>query len=141
MSDSKIVYDASILSTMKLFENITHARLKDCIVEEERIIFIVSPGDLMKSLGRNAEHVKRLAEKLKKKIKVVEFNSELFGFIKNFIHPLKVDAMHEEEGIVVLESSDSKVKGLLIGRAAHNLRKLEEYVKRYFPQLKEIKVV
>jgi len=122
-------------------KKITRAKVKDCILEEERIIFVVDEGQLRKALGKSAENVKRVVNLVKKKIKIVEFSPEMLKFIKNFIHPLKIDAIHEEENIVILESQDTRVKGLLIGRAAQNLRKLEEYVKRYYPDLKEIKVV
>ena len=125
---------------MRTFDNVTRAKLKDCIVEEDRIVFIVSENELSKAIGKNAANVKRLFEILKKKIKIVEFNPELIKLVKNFIHPLKVDSITEENGIVVIESSDSKTKGLLIGRAASNLRKLEEYIRRYI-DVKEIKVV
>lgn len=139
--NSKVIYDTSLIKIMNSFDRITRAKLKDCIFEEDKIIFIVESGELGKALGKNAANVKRLAELLRKKIKLVEFNENMLQMIKNFIHPLKVDNIYEEEGIVVLESQDTKVKGLLIGRAAQNLRKLEEYIKRYFSNLKEIKVV
>ena len=141
MSESKVVYDANILGIMKLFENLTHSRIKDCIVEPEKLIFIVETGELRKALGKGAENVRKLAEKFGKKVKIVEYNTDLLKLITAFIHPLKVDAMHEEDGVVVLESTDTKTKGLLIGRAAKNLRQLEDYIRRYVPALKEIKVV
>ncbi|MEK6886383.1 MAG: NusA-like transcription termination signal-binding factor [Nanoarchaeota archaeon] len=140
MSNTKVVFDINTLNLMRTFDNVTRAKLKDCIVEEDRIVFIVSENELSKAIGKNAANVKRLFEILKKKIKIVEFNPELIKLIKNFIHPLKVDSITEENGIVVIESSDSKTKGLLIGRAASNLRKLEEYIRRYI-DVKEIKVV
>lgn len=140
MSNTKVVFDVNVLNTMKLFDRITHASLKDCIIEEERIIFVVNEGELGKALGKQAVNVKRLFETLKKKIKIVEFNSDKLKFISNFIHPLKVDNISEKDGIVILESHDTKTKGLLIGRAAQNLRKLEEYVRRYY-DVKEIKIV
>ena len=114
--NTKVVFDINVLNIMKTFDNVTHAKLKDCIVEEEKIIFIVSENELSKAIGKNASNVKRLAEILKKKIKIVEFSSDTLKLIKNFIHPLKADNIYEENGIVVLESADSKVKGLLIGR-------------------------
>ncbi len=138
--NTKVVFDINVLNIMKTFDNVTHARLKDCIVENERIIFIVAENELSKAIGKNAANVKRLAEILKKKIKIVEFSFDKLNLIKNFIHPLKADKIYEENGIVVIESADSKVKGLLIGRAAQNLRKLEEYIRRYV-DVKEIKVV
>ena len=141
MNLSKIVYDTDTIFLMNTFEKITHSRLKDCILEEERAIFIVQPGQLRKALGKSAENVKRVSNAIKRKIKVVEFNPELLKFIKNFIHPLKIEAIHEQDNVVILESHDTHIKGLLIGRAAQNLRKLEEYVRRYFPDVKEIKIV
>lgn len=137
--NSKVVFDVNIINMMKLFDNVTHASVKDCIVEDERIIFIVDEGQLMKALGKGAVNIKRLSELLKKKIKIVEYSSDKFKFIQHFIHPLKVDNISEEDGVVMLESADTKTKGLLIGRAAKNLRKLEEYIRRYF-EVKEIKV-
>jgi transcription termination/antitermination protein NusA len=140
MSATKIIYDASVLATMKTFENMTRAAIKDCIVEEERIIFVVLEGELKKALGKGAENIKKLGEKFKKKAKVVEFSTNMLTLIKNFIHPLKVENMTEQDNVVVLESTDTKVKGLLIGRAAKNLRALENNIRRYYPDLKEIKV-
>ena len=137
---SKVIFDVNVLNTMKLFDRITRAAVKDCIIEDDRIIFIVNEGELRKALGAQAMNVKRLFETLKKKIKIVEFSGDKFKFISNFIHPLKVDNISEQDGIVILESHDTKTKGLLIGRAAQNLRKLEEYVRRYY-DVKEIKVV
>ena len=138
--NTKVVFDINVLNIMKSFDNIAHAKLKDCIAEEDKIIFIVAENELSKAIGKNAANVKRLAEFLKKKIKIVEFSPDLMKLVKNFIHPWKADNIYEEGGIVVIESSDPKVKGLLIGRAAQNLRKLEEYIRRYI-DVKEIKVV
>ncbi len=140
MSVSKVVYDKDILNLMKSFENITHSRLKDCIVEEDKLIFVVNDGELRKALGRNAENVKKLYNALKKKIKIVEYSDDKLKLVQNFIHPLKVDNVREEDGMIILESEDTKVKGLIIGRAAQNLRKLENHIRRYF-DVKEIKVV
>ena len=129
------------LGLMKLFENITHSRIKDCIIEPEKIIFIVQENELRQALGKGAENIRKLSEKFKKRAKIVEFKPNMLDYIKNFIHPLKVEEITENDGIVTLKSSDMKTRGLLIGRAAKNLRSLEEYVKRDFPNLKEIKVI
>ena len=136
----KIRFDNNILGIMKKFEQVTHSRLKDCISEEDRIIFVVYETEARKAIGDKGANVKRLAEIFRKKIKIVEFSSDLFTLIKNFIHPLKVSNITEEDGIVIIEGSDVRTRGLLIGRAAQNLRQLEEYIRRYLP-VKEIKVV
>lgn len=129
------------LGLMKLFENMTHSKIKDCIIEPERIIFIVQDGELRQALGKGAENIKKLSEKFKKRVKIVEFKQNMLDYIKNFVHPNKLEEITEAEGIVTMKSNDTKTRGLLIGRAAKNLRALESYVKRDFPNLKEIKVV
>jgi len=77
---------------------------------------------------------------LKKKIKIVEFNSDIKQFIRNFILPLQVKDINQEENIITIEGPDTKTKGLLIGRERKNLENLKNIVKRYF-EIEDIKVV
>lgn len=137
----KIKFDANLIKFMSLFQSLTRSKLKDCIDDGEKLVFIVEPGELFKALGKNASNLKRLENKFKKKVRIIEFHSEKLTFISKAIAPLKVDDIEEKDGIVTLKSSDTKTKGLLIGRAAKNLRNLESVVQRYFPDVKEIKVV
>ncbi len=137
---SKIIYDSNIIKFMSSFESLTKAKLKDCINEPDRLIFIVEEGELGKAVGKKALNVKKLENFFRKKVKIVEFHSNLFNFIQASIYPLRLNEIHEEEGIVIMVGPDAQTKGLLIGKNAANLRKLEEYVRRYF-KVKEIKVV
>lgn len=137
---SKIIYDSNLIKVMNSFCAITRTKLKDCISEDDKLIFVVEEGELGKAVGKKAGNVKKLENYFNKKIKIVEFHDDLLRFIQAFIYPLRVKEIHEEEGIVVIVGPDMQTKGLLIGKNAYNLRKLEEYVKRYF-EVKEIKVV
>jgi N utilization substance protein A len=124
---------------MASFEKATKAEVKDFIELEDMLIFVVQPGNLFKAIGPKGANVKRLSEKLHKRIKIVEYNPDLAMFIANMIHPLKADSIVQEGKIVTIMSDDTKTKGLLIGRNAQNLRQLEKVVKRYF-DIDEIKV-
>lgn len=137
---SKIVYDSNIMKFMSSFESVTKAKLKDCINETNRIIFIVEEGELGKAVGKKAANVKKLENYFRKKIKIVEFHPNVLNFIQSFIYPLRLNEIHEEGGIIVMVGPDAQTKGLLIGKNAANLRKLEEYVRRYF-DIKEMKVI
>ena len=55
--------------------------------------------------------------------------------------PLKILEAKNEDDIVTLTGPDQKTKGLMIGAKAANLRMYEKIVQKYYPQLKEIKVV
>ena len=137
---TKIKFDINIIKFMNLFESLTHAKVKDCIVEEERIIFIVEENNISKAVGRQGVNVRRLENSLKKKIKIVEHHPELLKFVQNVIYPLKVREIKEEEGVVVITAPDTTTRGYLIGRGAANLRGFESIVKRYF-DIKEMKVL
>ncbi len=136
----KIKYTKELLEVMNLFSSLTGARLKDCFEVDEIIYFVVDEGQIGKAVGKGAVNVKKLQEKLNKKIKIIEFNHDLIKFVKNLIFPLKVNSITEEEGIVELRSDDRQTKGLLIGRNAKNLKIMTDVVKRYF-DIMEVKVL
>lgn len=126
---------------MSLFENLTQAELKDCFVDKnDNVVYVVKENQIAKAIGKHGSNVKRLSEVLNRKIKIVEFNSNLLQFIRNMIHPLDIREITQDGPIVTIVGNDVKTKGLLIGRGAQNLRSLESVVKRYF-QIDEIKII
>ena len=135
------VFDSKLILTISFFEALTKARLHDCFEDANgTMFFVVEPFELGRALGPRAANVEKLQRKLNKKIKVVEFNPELIGFVTNLCYPNKVKQIEEKEGTVIITPDDTKSRGFLIGRAASNLRNMETIVKRYFT-LKEIKVI
>ncbi len=136
---SRVIFDINTMKIISLFQAITRASVKDCIVNDE-IIFIVGEGEIGKAVGKGGENVKRISYSLKRKIKIVEFSNELRTFIKNLIQPLKVENIEEQDGVVQLTPPDTKTRGYLIGRGGMSLRHLEDLVKRHFP-IKEIRVI
>jgi len=125
---------------MSIFESLTHASLKDCFEQSNRLVFVVNQGEIGKAIGKAGINIRKIERVLKRKIKIVEFNPDMLIFIQNIFFPLKVKEIKEEEEIVIITPPDSQTRGYLIGKSASNLRSTEEIVKRYF-ELKEIKVV
>ncbi len=136
---SKIVYDTGTMQVMAHFEQMTRARLKDCIISELQVFFIIEQGDIGKAIGPRGAHIRRLEAGLKKKIKMVEFAPELGSFIKNLVYPIDVQVKEQDDGVVVMMPPDLKARGLLIGRNAQTLRAYEAVVQRFFP-IKELRV-
>lgn len=136
---AKIVYDITAIKFMSLFQSITRANLKDCVIQENFVLFIVHPNEVGKAVGAGGVNVRKLEKMLNKRIKIVEFSPEPVNFIKNLIHPLQVREIIESGGVYTLTAADLKTRGLLIGRNASHLRAYEDVVKRYFP-VKELKV-
>lgn len=138
MSAQKI--DMETMRLINLFEQVTGARVKDCITFKEKLTFIVEEGQLWRALGKNRANLLKLERLLKQKIKIVEFRPDKIQFIVNLLHPLKVVDVKDEDGILTIKGPDTKTKGLMIGARAQNLRATENVVKMYF-DCEEIKVI
>ncbi|MBN1503253.1 NusA-like transcription termination signal-binding factor [Candidatus Woesearchaeota archaeon] len=130
---ARISYNAELLEIMKLFENITDTKLKDCFIDHNLLLtFIVQENQLGKAIGKKAVNVRRLEKLLNRKIKIVEFNPTLEQFVKNLVQPLKVEKVNVDNGYVEVTGLDTKTKAMLIGRNKSNLTNNEDIIKKYF---------
>ena len=128
----RLKLDTDTLGLGTIMERITRTRVKDCFKEEDTVYFVVGAGELGKAVGKGSSNIKRVQEELGKKIKVIEFRSNVADFVKNVIYPLKVEQIVEEEGVVKIKESSKKTKSLLIGRGGKNLKLINRAVKRFF---------
>ena len=127
------------MKLIMLFESMTGAKVKDCI-SNEKLIFIIQENEMGKAIGKNGVNVKRMENKLRKKIKLVEFTNNIAGFVKNMIYPVEAKDILFDKGIVTIHGKDASAKAILIGRERQKIEHLSDIVKRYF-DVKEIKVV
>ena len=133
-------YTMELLQVMQVFERTVHTPLKDSVILDDTFFFIVPEGMVGKAVGKGGINVKKLSQKLNRKVKIVEYSQDLKKFITNILHPLKVDDITEQEGVVTLHSASRETKGLIIGRSAKNLNTLKRLVARYFQDIVDIKV-
>ena len=136
----KTVYDMDMIKIINMFEQVTHARVKEAFYMKDVLTFIVFEGDKFKALGKNLSNLHRIEQMLSKKVKIVEFDSDIIKFITNLIYPYRVEIIVKNDKIVTITDPDTKTKGLLIGAKAQNLRLYEGVVKKYF-EIEEIKVI
>jgi N utilization substance protein A len=135
----RIKYDMDLMNYISLFETVTQAKLKDCILGE-RLLFIVEEGEMGKAIGKKGINVKKIEGVLKKKIRLVEFSPDVLQFVRNLVYPLQIKEIKEEENVVVISAPDTSTRSLLIGRDRNNLNELIKTVKRYF-EIEDVKVV
>jgi N utilization substance protein A len=129
-------YTKDIIDHINLFETLTKARVKDCLISE-KLIFIVEEGDIGKAVGKNGRNVSHLSKLLKKKIRIIEFNNKIEKFVKNLIYPAE-GKIYKEDNSVFIEANN-KEKGLIMGRNRENLKELQKILNMYFKV--EMKVV
>ena len=129
------------INNINVFENLTGAKVKDCITEGSKLIFIVEEISLGKAIGKQGSNIKRASVVMKKEIQVVAYSDDVTKFVYNLIYPNKIDDIKLENGIVNIITKDNISKGKIFGRGRENLKRIEEIVKRYFSDVKEIKIL
>src|SRR3989338_10464861 len=93
------------IQQINLFENITGAKVKDCINDEE-LTFIIEEGNIKRALGRDNANIKRLESLLKKNIKLIAYSKDVLKFVANLIYPIKPDNIDIKDGVIYITIND-----------------------------------
>lgn len=121
-----------------LFENITSASVKDCIIDEEqgRILFVVSPGQIGVAIGRGGRNIHTLERMTGKKHEIIEYSEDAAQFMKNALKPALVKEVRITEKAdgkkIAVVTVNPKDKGVAIGKNGRNAERLRFLAKRYF---------
>jgi len=126
-----IKFDTSTMRYITLFEGLTKASVKDCLELEDKIVFIVTKGQLGLAIGKNSVNLKKLKFVLKKNIDIIEYSDDIVGFIKNIFHNYRIiDVVIENNNATVIV--EPKDKGKAIGKNGRNLRTAREIAHRHY---------
>ena len=119
-----------------LFESVTGAGVKDCVIGDSCLVFVVRPGDAGVAIGRGGSRVKLLRRMFGVNVEVVEYAEDLVGFVKNSFAPARVRQVRVVEkgdsGRVVVVSIEPSDKGVAIGRNGRKAERNRLLVRRYF---------
>ncbi|WP_457549493.1 NusA-like transcription termination signal-binding factor [Archaeoglobus sp.] len=118
---------------LTLFESLTGASVKDCIVQDDKVIFVVKKGDMGLAIGKGGINVERAREIIGKKIELIEHSDEPEEFIANIFKPIKVSVKIVEKSNkrIAIVSVNPQYKGLVIGKGGKNINKAKELAKRH----------
>ena len=120
-----------------LLQDLTGAIARDCIIDNEnnRIIFIVRPGDAGKAIGRRGVNINKLRRLLGKEIEVIEYADDLETMVKNLFAPARVLGVRlvQRNGRKILYVTvDPNDKGRAIGKGGRKVSIARIVLKRYF---------
>jgi N utilization substance protein A len=120
-----------------LFESMTGATARDCIIDEKmgRIIFLTKPGEMGLAIGKGGRNINMLKRMTGKQIEVVEYSDSPEKLIRNSLSPANVKEIRltekSDKKIAVVEV-DPKDKSVAIGKNGRNIEKARMLAKRYF---------
>lgn len=131
---NKIKLSIEDIGFITTFENVTKTNVKDCLIDKDKnkAVFIVAEGQAGMAIGKGGINIKRLENKLKKKIEVLEFSSDPLKFISNLIRPLKLKEGYiseKSDGTKVLHASILKNK---FSSVRTKVLRAKELIKKYF---------
>ena len=91
-----IVFDTETIKTINLFETISQANVKDCIIMDDRIYFLIEEGEF-KKIRENGQLLKNLEKMLNKKILIFEFSKDISIFLRNSVKGIREIRIRNEE--------------------------------------------
>jgi N utilization substance protein A len=131
---SEIKLSTEGIRYIALFEKLTGATVRDCIIDDGRIIYVIKAGDMGAAIGKNGDHINRMKKTVDKHIDLVEYSEEPVTFIKNAFGPVTVKSVNivnrNNKRLAYVEVSN-KDKGLAIGRNGKNIEKVKLVAKRH----------
>ena len=123
-----------------LFEDETGATARDCVVfetegeDDERVVFLVKPGDMAQAIGSGGETVRKIEDQLDRDVTLVEDADTPEAFVANALAPAAVYnvTVSEDDETVAYAEVDSEDTGIAIGEDGRNITAAEKLAKRHY---------
>lgn len=137
-----ILLSNEAMQYINMAANILKIDILDCIVSEDRLIFIVKKGQLGIAIGAKGKNLEKLRGIFKKNIKFVELDSNKEKFIQNLCKPYKINNISIEgsgdSSIVKIEANTSD-KSKLIGKGGSNIDIIRKLAHRHH-SIKDVQI-
>ncbi len=127
--------DTEGIRCIGVFESLTGAGVKDCVVDNEanKVIMVVKKGDMGLAIGKGGSNINKVKKQLRMEIEVVEHSSDIKEFIENLLRPASVKSVElltkNDKCCAYVEVFD-KDKGIAIGKNGEKIKKVKLFVKR-----------
>ena len=131
-----IKFTANEIRYIALFENMTGAMVKDCIIDDEhgKVTFVVKNGDMGLDIGKGVSTVSKVQRAVDKGIEIVELSDDPIQFIKNLLSPAEVQSvkvLQKESGEkIATVTADNTNKRIAIGKNGVNIERAKLIARR-----------
>ena len=127
---------------INMASNVTKTDILDCMITDDKLLFIVKKGQLGAAIGIKAKNLERLRSLFKKNIKFVEFDSDKERFIINLFKPYKITNLTlegEDDSIVAKVEVEVSDKSKIIGKGGKNIDIIRQLARRHH-SIKDVQI-
>ena len=124
---------------ISMFENMTKATVKDCIINGNNITFLIKEGEMGLAIGKKGVNIKTAQKFFGKKINIFEYSNNMEQFIRNIFSPARVNKI-DQDGDSVKIFLDPQSKRKLRNIIRNRIPILRQLLERHF-KTKKVLVV
>jgi len=139
---TEIAFSNEVMQYINMASNIIKIDVTDCMITEDKLIFIVKKGQLGIAIGSKAKNLEKLKRLFKKNIKFVEFDEDKERFVINLCKPYKINnVILDNSGnstVVKVEVTPSD-KSKIIGRGGRNIDIIRKLAHRHH-SIKDVQI-
>jgi N utilization substance protein A len=131
----EITIDNKIMGYISLFEKVAHVEVKECVENEDMILFIVGERKLQEIFKRNENAISVIRERTNKHVLIAEQSRDLLTFVRNifFRFGVREIIVNWKEGQTdVLVGVNQTDVGKAIGKEGRNIKLFREAIIRSF---------
>jgi N utilization substance protein A len=129
----KVTLSDEALQLAGLFEQETGASIRDCLVEDDRVVLLVAAGEMGQAIGPGGERVSRVEDQIGTSITLVEDADRPEDFVANALAPAAVYnvTISEDEETVAYAEVAEEDHAVAIGTDGQNIETARRLASRH----------
>ncbi|MFC4249234.1 NusA-like transcription termination signal-binding factor [Natribaculum luteum] len=119
---------------LALFEDVTGATGRDCVLENGRLLVVVAPGQMGEAIGPGGRHVTQFERQVDKSVRLIEAAETAAAFVANALAPAavyNVTISENDDTIAYVEVADED-RGVAIGKDGLTIEAARTLAERHF---------
>lgn len=130
----RVTLSGEQLRLVSLFEETTGATAEDCLIEDDRVVFLVTAGQMGEAIGADGSHVDRLEQQLDRSVRFVEDAATPEHFVANMLAPAAVTnvTISEGEETIAYVEVPTEDRGAAIGREGSTIETARTLAQRHY---------
>ena len=118
--------DVRIVGT---FERLIGVHVKDCLVDDDTVYFLIEPGKMGIAIGKNGVNIKSVSAALGKKVKIFEYADTPEKLVRSLIP--SINSLDISNGVVTVSVPASE-RSAVIGKSGKNIKIIRLFLDRHF---------